>query len=213
MKKHTFFIIFIIMTALAIGMWREQRAPSQAIQQFTAHPLTSGTALPQTHKLTPFQLVDMHGKAFTEQSLKQKWSFVFFGYSTCPNICPLALSTMQQISQRVKGIYSVQFVFISIDPNRDTPENLLAYFNQPKYKDTAFIGVTGEKERILALVKAIGAHVGEENKEATEHIEHSGALFLINPEGQLAAIFTNQAHPAAIVSDLKEIMHRYASAS
>lgn len=215
MKKHTLFIILIIGIALAIGIWRDNHdeAPVQSAKLFTSIPLSVGTALTQPHKMPHFTLTDMNGKAFSNDSLKGHWSFLFFGYSNCPNICPTTLSMMRQISQRLGTNPHLQFVFISIDPERDTPAHLKDFLQQDRFAAAAIIGVTGNKDSIKELAKTIGIHVSSEQpKEITaEHIEHGGALILTNPEGKLAAIFTSTDKPNAIARDFKELVHQYAN--
>ncbi len=218
MKKHTLFIILIIGIALAIGIWRDNHDlstnTSQAANVFTTLPLSVGTAFPVPHSLEDFSLTDFNGKPFTNTSLKEHWSFVFFGYSHCPDVCPTTLGAMSQISQRLGKGANVQFIFISIDPEHDTPAHLKEYFQQDKFNTTPFIGLTGNKDKVAALAKNVGIHVAQEKNVqiSQEHIEHGGAILLINPEGKLMAIFTSSEKPSAIVRDFKEIVHHYVNA-
>jgi protein SCO1/2 len=212
MKKHTLFIILIIGIALAIGIWRDNQdiTPKESAQMFTSLPLSVGTAL-QPHRLPEFTLTDMNGNAFTNQSLKEHWSFIFFGYTHCPDVCPTTLGSLKQISQRLGNGANVQFLFISIDPEHDTPNQLKTFLQQAKFHPTSFIGLTGDKAKIKQLANVIGIHVAENQDKtvSTEHIEHGGSILLINPEGKLAAIFTSTDKPNAIVKDFKDIVHHY----
>ncbi|HRE32865.1 MAG TPA: SCO family protein, partial [Candidatus Berkiella sp.] len=78
-------------------------------------------------------------------------------------------------------------------------------------RGTAFVGVTGKKEDISVLTKTIGVHMAQEKAPEADHIEHSGTILLINPQGELAAIFTQGDKPHAIAHDFKELLHRYAT--
>lgn len=212
MKKQSLFIILIISLALGVGIWRERHSTeSFANNTMNSNPLrlSAGIALPVPQRLPKFQLEDIDGTAFTQESLKQRWSFVFFGYTTCPDICPTMLSSLHDLSQRLVGLPSVQFVFITIDPSHDSKEQLKEYLKHSPFGEKALKGVTGEKDSILALSQKLGVHISEDGSEV-EKIEHSGALFLINPEGRLAAVFTNGTKPPAIAQDVKEIIHHYA---
>ncbi|MBN9286555.1 MAG: hypothetical protein BGO43_06265 [Gammaproteobacteria bacterium 39-13] len=215
MKKHTLFIILIIGIALAIGIWRDNHdeAPIESAKLFTSIPLSVGTALTQPHKIPDFTLTDMNGKLFNNDSIKARWSFLFFGYSNCPNICPSTLGAIRQISQRLGISSHIQFVFISIDPEHDTPAQLKNYLQQEQFAGAPIVGVTGDRESINTLAKTIGIHISsDQNKEITaDHIEHGGALLLTNPEGKLAAIFTSTDKPSAIARDFKELAHHYAN--
>ncbi len=212
MKKHTLFIIFIIVVALAIGIWRENQVKTATNSIQTSAPLSAGTSLARGHKLPDFALVDMNGKPFTRASFESRWSFIFFGYSSCPDLCPTTLQAMQQISQRLRNNSILQFVFITIDPEHDTAQRLKEYLQQEKFRDTNFVGVTGKKADISALTSAIGVHMAEEKAPEADHIEHSGTIILINPQGELAAVFTGGDRPHAIAHDFKELLHRYATA-
>ncbi len=205
MKKQTFLITLLIAIAVLVGFWRENDEPKLS--------LNAGTALTEPLSLPEFSLVDMTNSAFTKASFKNKWSFVFFGYSHCPQICPTTLAAMKQISQSLHRGPLAQLVFISIDPEHDTPARLHTYFQQEQFKPAHFIGVTGDKETISKLARVIGIHVAKDNDASknAEHIEHGGAILLVNPEGKIAAIFSSTNKPHAIAHDFKEIVHYYAS--
>lgn len=211
MKKHTLFIIFIIGIALAIGIWRENHVNSSGVSPSQA-PLSAGTSLARGHKLPEFSLIDMNGKPFTRSDFDARWSFIFFGYSSCPDLCPTTLQAMQQISQRLRNNPMLQFVFITIDPENDTQERLKEYLAQDQFRGTAFVGVTGKKADINSLTQSIGVHMAQEKAPEADHIEHSGTIILINPQGELAAVFTGSDRPHAIAHDFKELLHRYATA-
>ncbi|MBS0286519.1 MAG: SCO family protein [Proteobacteria bacterium] len=217
MKKHTLFIILIIGIAIAIGVWRDNNnlASTQSnANVFTTLPLSVGTALPQPHKLPAFNLIDTDGKPFSNEALKDRWSFLFFGYSQCPGVCPATLGVMDQISAKLGNHHNVQFIFVSIDPENDTPQALKKFLQQDKFQKTPFVGLTGDKDNVAMLAKKVGIHVADEQKLpiSKEHIEHGGAILLVNPEGKLMAIFTTTDKPNAIVRDFKEIVHYYVNA-
>jgi protein SCO1/2 len=213
MKKHTIFIILIMGLALIIGVWRDHQDTHSAKQFSHGVILSVATLLPSPKKLGAFELIDMHGKPFTPMALKQHWSFLFFGYSSCPDVCPATLGSLHQISQHLKSIPMVQYVFISIDPHTDTPAQLKNFLKQENLKGTEFIGVTGKKEEIFDLAKTAGIAISQESIDAGKDIEHSGAILLINPQGELAAVFTTSDRPHAIAHDFKEILHHTANAT
>ncbi len=216
MKKQSYFIIFIIACALLIGIWREgpaDTAPAHStVKQFSKNSLIAGTMISGSRKLSPFTLTNMLDEPFTHDSLKHNWSFLSFGYTSCPDVCSATIGSMHHIAKRLPATAKLQFVFVTIDPNKDTPAHLHQYFQDPQYNGTPFMGVTGKREHIHQLAAMLGAHVGEENI-TLQHIEHGGAIFLINPEGKLNAIFTDSSKSVAIANDFKTIMHQYAQAS
>lgn len=211
MKLNTLFIVIIIVAALGIGIWRGDNHSTESthsIHQISAEALQAGTLISNSKKLPSFSLIDMNGKPFTQESLKSRWSFLFFGYSSCPNICPSILGSLQQISQRLQGNPHLQFLYITINPEVDTPERLKSYL-QEKFPDPKFLGVTGDRDQILEFAKVVGSHIENESKP-DEHIEHSGTFFLVDPEGKVTAVFTSSSAPLAIARDFKEIAHRFA---
>jgi len=214
MKKNTLFIVLIISIAVVIGFWRDNQDPQLAAQKFTLNnALSTGTMVPNPQPLPQIELIDMFEKPFTNHYFNQHWTFLFFGYSSCPGICPLTLDAMHQISQRLHAGNQVQFVFISIDPDHDTPARLKQYLQQPRFKGTPFLGVTGKKPHIEELAYTLGIHIAQSKDSHSEPIEHSGTILLVNPEGNLAAIFTSSEKPHAIAHDFKQVVHRYAQAS
>ncbi|MBF0358343.1 MAG: SCO family protein [Magnetococcales bacterium] len=153
-----------------------------------------GIVLPEVKTLQPsFNLTDHDNRPFNLSRLKNRWSFLFFGYTHCPDICPTVLGEAAELFEHLrldKKIYdSSQLVFISVDPGRDTPESLkeyVAYFN----KD--FTGVTGEQEQIKKLSKQLAAVYmisPEKDEDGDYQVFHSSSLFLINPNGEFFAIF------------------------
>jgi protein SCO1/2 len=165
--------------------------------------LSAGSQLNPPQPLPSFELIDMDGNPFTLGSVKRRWSFVFFGYRTCPDICPLTLTSLQALAERLGSRASIQFIFITIDPEKDTPSSLKTYFQETTFNRIK--GVTGDKATILALAKAMSLHL-----DPVDLTEHSGTVSLINPKGELAAIFTSTQKPAMIAQDFKQIIgYRY----
>lgn len=200
MKKQTLFIILIILLALGIGMWREKGHRSTA----PLLSLATGTLLSPPQHLPLFTLEDHEGSPFTYDSLKKHWSILFFGYTACPNICPATITSLQDIAQRLSRLPMMQYIFITLDPASDNKEQLQHYFQRSNFQHK-ILGVTGEKEAILSLSQQLGVHI-EENSDAA-NINHSGSLFLIDPQGNLIALFTDTTKPSAIAHDIKEIIH------
>ncbi len=156
---------------------------------FQGYPLT-----PPRELLIP-ELYREDGQAFTLGDLRGHWSLVFFGYTHCPDICPTTMSVLAQA--RTKSVADFpQVYFVTVDPQRDTPEILQDYV---RYFDTSFVGLTGEAAMLGALATQLStvymrapAEAGSENEYL---MDHSSAIMLINPQGQLAA-FINSPHSA-----------------
>ena len=113
----------------------------------------------QVREIKPFELIDHHNEAFTKDKLANKWSWIFLGYTSCPDVCPTTLQELNFVYDDLKAISSnTQILLVSADPNRDTPEKLaqyIAYFNKEFIALTADHGVLFPFARNLGLMYAI----------------------------------------------------------
>ena len=168
----------------------------------------SATVLPEGKALPAFVLEDHHGQAFTNESLKGNWSFIFFGYTHCPDVCPTTLSLLNQVDQALKketGVDIPKTVFISVDPERDTVAQLTDYV---PYFNPEFIGVTGSLENLQVLTKSLGIAFGKEGDTKNDEYEvfHGTRIMLIDPEARLKALFSLPHDVTKIVSDYSKII-------
>jgi len=173
-----------------------------------------GVLRPDFRQLLPFKLTDHNNKVFDEKRLQGKWSFVFFGYTSCPDVCPATLyvlSSVHGLLDDEKNTTSnniwpddMQVVFISVDPARDTTEILADYVT---YFNKSFIGTTADKTEIDKLARQFGAgYVFEEETSAgVYNVSHTSAIFLIDPYGRLVASFSQPHQPTTITSQYKKI--------
>jgi protein SCO1/2 len=140
--------------------------------------------------LREFVLTDQNRNAFDLDRLKGNWSFLFFGYTHCPDICPSTLASLsklrEQLTKGVNGSKNIQFIFISVDPKRDTAAILKQYTG---YFDPSIVGVTGSELELRKLTGQLGALFELESAPDKEsyQVYHTSALFLINPQGQYVA--------------------------
>ncbi len=140
--------------------------------------------------LREFVLSDQNIHTFDLARLKGHWSFLFFGFTHCPDICPSTLASLtklrEQLTKGINGSKNVQFVFISVDPKRDTAAILKQYTG---YFDPSIVGVTGSELELLNLTGQLGALFEVESAPDQEsyQVYHTSALFLINPQGQYVA--------------------------
>ena len=203
-------LLFLLVGALALGLglWLGGLFSRQAVEP----PLEiSGIYFAEPKKISNFVLTQQNGHAFTRELLEGKWSFLYFGYTYCPDICPMTLAQLNAVEQRLaQGRLGgdTAFVFISVDPRRDTPERLgqyTAYFNKN------FQGVTGTPEELAKLAKQLAIYYKLNDQESKENytVDHSSAIVLIDPDASLRAIFTHPEQPDQLVADFKAIRARY----
>ena len=157
--------------------------------------------------LPAFSMTNHLGNEFTQQDLMGNWSFVFFGFTNCPDVCPLTLSTMNQASGLIEQEIPRQIVFISVDPDRDQPEKLNDYVTH--FSDEV-VGVTGSPEQINLLTNSFGAiYAIPENKTDNYLVDHSAHIFVIDPNGKLTALYSTPHDANIIADDLKLINSAY----
>ncbi|HED18985.1 MAG TPA: SCO family protein [Gammaproteobacteria bacterium] len=196
------YIIPMLLAAVLLSACSPPRPPQ----------LEQGTLLPSARAITDFQLTDHNGKPFTHENLKGKWSFAFFGYTHCSDICPTSLSMLAQVIRNLKKDDTLdtppQVVFVSVDPERDTPE-LLAEF-MPHF-DPDFIGATGDPEQLLILTRQLGTFFGKAPDDNADdyRVNHSAAIILFDPEGNFRAVFGAPHDPALIAQDFIAIKNYY----
>jgi protein SCO1 len=164
---------------------------------------------PQPRALPDFQLLDNHNQAFTASQLKNHWSLVFVGYTFCPDVCPTTLADLNSIYPQLKALesdYPIQVVFLSVDPQRDTPERLNEYVN---FFEPEFIGVSGEHKYLFPLVKAMGMmySMAESTDNPNYLVDHSSSVVLVNPLAQVIGRFKAKLQPGKIaLSDSQLIL-------
>lgn len=146
---------------------------------------------PATRLVPEFELADHQGAVFDVESLRGKWSFLFFGYTHCPDICPTTLHSMAQIIDRLgEDAQKTQFVFISVDPERDTVERLAEYL---PFFHPDIVGLTGTPAQVEQFAKAMWVpYMRVENPEspADYAMDHSASVLLIDPHARYHAIIS-----------------------
>ena len=196
-------IILLALTGLAAGIVLSlnlntsnlnQSDPQKPDNTATTPTKIPGLLWPNPKQITEFQLTDQNNETFNLEKLKGQWSMMFFGYTHCPDICP---TTMTLLDSVVKDLAEQkepepQVIFVTIDPDRDTQNQLadyVAYFNP------AFAGLTGSEENISTFTKQLGilsmkvSNQGSTN-EADYLMDHSSSILLLDPQARLVGIFS-----------------------
>ena len=163
--------------------------------------LRSGTALPQPRPIGEFELVDHSGNALTRRNLEGRWSIVFAGFTNCPDVCPTTLALLAALSSRLRARGDdLQIVFLSVDPDRDTPSQLAQYVG---HFDPNMIGATGAKAQIDRLCAELGlAYVLNPGTAGEYTVDHSAALVLVDPKARIAAYFQPPYDLDSLATDL-----------
>lgn len=147
---------------------------------------------------------------FDIKSQRGKVVLIFFGYTYCPDICPINLMLMAQAFKKLNKaeLARVQGVFISVDPERDTLKKLAAY---TKYFHTSIIGVTGKPSEIAKIAKQYGAvyHKVYDGSAGGYLVDHSANTYVIAPDGSLNTILPHATPPAETLKLIRQLLKRY----
>lgn len=140
-------------------------------------------------QLAEFKLIDDSSEVFLPEAFAGKWNILFFGFTYCPDICPLTVKQMSDVKKSL-GEYSdnLRFFLVSVDPDRDQPENLRVYLDN---FDKNFKGLTGEIDQIYKFSTQVNAPFFPvvNSPEPNYTVDHSGSLILISPEAKYAGFF------------------------
>lgn len=153
----------------------------------------------------PFSLVDQDGRARTDKDFRGHWVLLYFGYSYCPDVCPTTLAVMASaLGQLGAQGDQVVPVFVSVDPERDTPAVLKSYLAAfgPR-----FVGLTGKPDAIARLARAYGVYYQKHPLPGGNYsVDHTSAIYLIDPEGRFVKTLDEQAGTKALAADLKKAL-------
>jgi len=173
-----------------------------------APPAIGGYVLPQPRDLPRVELIDGDGNRFTPADFVGHWSFLYFGYTYCPDVCPLALIELASVktllaTEATGG--SAQYYLVSVDPARDTPERLREYV---AYFDASFHALTGSQDELRRLAETTGSAFFIPEGQSTDHylVSHSSNLVVLDPAGRLFAVITPPHEPSGIVADFAKIV-------
>jgi len=198
----------LLLAGLAWAVWRAlpPRVPDVG---------EAATLLAVPMELPDFQLTDQRGVPFDASRFAGRWSFVFFGYTFCPDVCPNTLSSLRDLYEMLAKADGgnrdpLQVVFVSVDPERDTAARLAEYL---PYFHPDFVGVTGAPEQIARLTGGLGVyHARAEDSGANDTnylVNHSSAVLLLGPDARLRAIFPHPEKPEPMARSFEKIRDFY----
>jgi cytochrome oxidase Cu insertion factor (SCO1/SenC/PrrC family) len=198
------FLIVLLFILAGFGGLGIYRAFHPAPKLAEVHQATSGTPLIGG----PFSLQDPQGNTRTDQEFKGKWMWVYFGYTFCPDICPTGLQAMSDALKQLGPLgEQLQPIFITVDPERDTPESLKLYHSlfHPR-----FVMLTGSKQQVQQAIQAYRVYAQPVKPEgATDYvIDHSSFIYLMDPEGRYVSHFSHETPAEHMVERLKPLLEK-----
>jgi protein SCO1 len=192
-RARTLLVAAALCAALA-GFWLAQQLDRGSPR------LASGTWLPQAKAVADFELTDTSGRIYTRHELAGAPTLVFFGFTHCPDVCPTTLLKLAQIRKR-PALARLRVLFISVDPQRDTPQVLATYVHA---FDPTFAGLTGDAGSIARVAANFGVAVNRVELPGGDYtMDHSAVVFLLDGAARIVAIFTPPFEVAPIAQDLE----------
>jgi len=203
-KSSGYWLLLAAVIALLSGLWAGSRF--MFVSNHTAlSGIRGGTLIAQPRSLVPFNLRDDRGQIFNLDSLRGHWTFIAIGYTHCPDICPTTLANFARIKRLVDEAGSnprLDFVFVSVDPERDTETRLGQYI---RYFHPGLLGVTGSLAELQGFTKQLGlvfARVENQTMASADYLlDHSATILLIDPLARLAAVFGAPQNPELMAED------------
>lgn len=185
--------------AALLGFWVARQVDSSAPQ------LASGTWFPSARPVGALALTAHTGRAFGAADLAGHPTLVFFGFTHCPDVCPTTLVTLAAV-KKSGALPDLRVLFVSVDPQRDTPPVLAAYVHA---FDPDFIGATGDAAEIARLAQKFGVAVARVDLPGGDYtMDHSAAVFLLDRRGEIVAVFTPPFEVAPLAADLRRVASR-----
>lgn len=199
-QPNKLLLIAVAALALASGYWFSTQFLGQPAATRSVD-LKTVTVFPASRPLPELTLINQDNKPFDFSVVNGRWSLLFMGFTNCGHICPMTMAELRAIHDSLPE--SVNVIFVSVDPGRDTPEIIRDYVRR---FDETFLGITGTPEELDKLAASIGAPIFVDTSADNYIVDHSTAVFLLDPSGALAGTITPPFDPAAIAADLQTIM-------
>ncbi len=165
-----------------------------------------GTELEPPNPAPALDLTDQSGQPFSLDQLEGKAVLLFFGFTNCPDVCPLTLSDFGAVRAELgEQAEDVAVVFVTVDPARDTPERMAEYL---QFFDASYIGLTGTDEQIAAAAQGYGVYYQAQESDSTLGylVDHTAGSFVIDPDGNYRLLYAYGTDPAIIAEDVRHLL-------
>ena len=202
MTARNLFIAGVAFIAIATGTWL-------SLHLAKPPPETrSATVFPEPGELPQFSLLDQAGNPIDRSAFEGQWDLVYFGYTNCPDICPLTLQELAKVRKQLiaEGKEAPRIVFVSVDPERDTPDVVAKYV---AYFGDGNLGITGDLEEIRKFAGGLGIFFAKGREEGGIYsVDHSSVVLVVDPQAKLRALFSAPHKADDYLHDLPVIMAR-----
>jgi protein SCO1/2 len=179
---------------------------ARMLNQPAVPSLEAGTSYPQARALPPFTLVDTRGAPVSPATLRGHPTLVFFGFTHCPDVCPTTLALLASVQKQAvkdENLKNLKIALISVDPERDTPEQLGRYIAS---FGGDFIGLTGDASEIVKATRSFGVAAARVDLGGGNYtMDHSAAVFALDSQARIVAVFTPPLSAAALTRDVARL--------
>jgi protein SCO1 len=164
----------------------------------------------------PFSLITHEKKAMTDKDFRGQWLLIYFGFTHCPDICPEELEKLAEVTdslrkQKDQQKYPFQPLFVSVDPERDTPELISRYI---KDYSPHFIGLTGTRDQVAEMCKHYRVYFSQGPKIGDDYIvDHAIIMYLINPDGEFVDYYGRNKTATDVTHAIEQHMNAFQSKS
>lgn len=208
-KTQKTVFILVALVALVMGLTFNKIMSGKG-QVDTTSLIDAGIILlPQSRQLPEIKMTNQDGQPVQMDELNDKWSLLFFGYTFCPDICPTTLAQLRQIKSELPQAAQdkLQIILVSVDPNRDTPQQLKQYLG---YFDPTFVGLTpGSVDELQTLANAVSIpFIPADTSKPNYTVDHSGNLALIGPDGTQRGFIRAPFNTQKMVAQLPGLLER-----
>ncbi len=208
-KTQKTVFILVALVALVMGLTFNKIMSGKG-QVDTTSLIDAGIILlPQSRQLPEIKMTNQDGQPVQMDELNDKWSLLFFGYTFCPDICPTTLAQLRQIKSELPQAAQdkLQIVLVSVDPNRDTPQQLKQYLG---YFDPTFVGLTpGSVDELQTLANAVSIpFIPADTSKPNYTVDHSGNLAVIGPDGTQRGFIRAPLNNQKLVAQLPGLLQR-----
>ncbi|MBZ9613689.1 SCO family protein [Rheinheimera maricola] len=198
---RNFTYVLLAAVALVAGVMLYQLSSSSAEPKLAL-------VYPQPRALADFNLTDQHGETVNRERLYGKWTLAFVGYTYCPDICPLTLAKLAGLQPELAKLVEqpLNVWFVSVDPKRDTIAQLNSYVSY--FEQANVLGMTAGHDQLFPFVRQLGLMYALSSTTEEDYlVDHSASVVLINPQGQLVAMFKPPMQPGELpVIDAEQLL-------
>ena len=190
----------LVILAAGTGFYISLKQSQNRLEQ---NAVAQGLFWPNPKRIKDFSSKDHNDKVFGLNQMSGKWSFVFFGYTNCPDICPITMSVMADVYQKlVVEFEDIQIIFVTVDPERDTTNKLSSYVS---YFNKDFIGLHDEPKNENSLIGQIGIAYYYNKENENYLVDHSASIFVIDPKMRLVTKLSPPHQSEKIIDQFKNI--------